>query len=246
MEIIETNTIVIHQPHFMAWLPYYSRIALTETFVILDDVNFRRYSFHDRTFILSTENKKTYCKLPTNGSSNLLIKDVLLIKPGFHINKLLKTIYLNYKKQKYFDEIYHLFEKNKNLVAEQEKLLDFNLLFLKIIFDFLNIKLPKIDYSSSLSTSKNRNERIVDICNNKKKQKILCGWGQSTQIHDLEFLKNNNIEFVSISKNSFDSILGDYKLIDGISIIDCLMKKGQTGTKNIFDNLMEMYKMTTI
>ena len=118
------NSVVIHQPHFFAWLPYYCRIACAENFVILDNVNFRRHFYHDRTYILDSKHNLIQISIPNNGSQNLQLKDVKIFDPKYHIGKILKSIHLNYKKYKYFDEIYEYIETERiNLESESSLVL---------------------------------------------------------------------------------------------------------------------------
>jgi hypothetical protein len=45
---------VIHQAYFLPWLGYFSKLAFADTFIVLDDVFFRKRFHHDRTEIVDT------------------------------------------------------------------------------------------------------------------------------------------------------------------------------------------------
>lgn len=225
----------------MAWLPYYCRIACSSEYVVLDNVSFRRHFYHDRTYLLDKNNNSILLNLPTDGSQNIHIQDVKLVNPEFHVEKILKTIFHIYKKHKYFEEINSLLFSYIEKIKFQDKLMDTNLLFLKFVFEILNIELPIIDFSSNLTSTTDKNERLLNICKLKNKTKILCGWGVSEKIHDLNLFKNNEIDFVSISKDEFENCLGNYNFIDGISIIDVLMKQGVINTREIFYKCSQLY-----
>ncbi|MBT9585526.1 WbqC family protein [bacterium] len=45
----------IHQPHYLPWLPYLGKIALSDCFVILDDVEFTRNGWQNRNKIKTAQ-----------------------------------------------------------------------------------------------------------------------------------------------------------------------------------------------
>ena len=62
--------------------------------------------------IIDTSGKELMLTVPIkNGNKKQLLKDVLISKESNFIDKYLKSIFFNYKKKKYFDEI---FPKIKN------------------------------------------------------------------------------------------------------------------------------------
>ena len=47
--------ISIHQPHYLAWLPYLGKIVQSDTFVLLDDVEFTRNGYQNRNRIKTAQ-----------------------------------------------------------------------------------------------------------------------------------------------------------------------------------------------
>lgn len=241
--IVKENigTIVIHQPHFMAWLPYYCKFASSDICVIMDDVNFRRHFYHNRTFFLDKQLNPILCNMPTNGSQNMVLNEVMLINTKYHFEKILNKILYTYKRRPYFDDFYYFLNKYKSDFIQQTTLVGFNTLFLNFVFDILEITPPIIDFSSKLAPSNDRNKRIIEICKKKNKSLVMCGWGASKDIHNMSSLQENNISLISITKEQFLSILGDYELVDGVSIVDILVKKGIDYTREIFNRCLTIY-----
>ena len=45
----------IHQPQYMPWLPYFSKIASCDTFVFLDDVQFQKNGIQNRNQLKNSQ-----------------------------------------------------------------------------------------------------------------------------------------------------------------------------------------------
>ena len=43
--------IAIHQPQYLPWIPYLAKVAFADTFVLLDDVQFQKGGFQNRTLV---------------------------------------------------------------------------------------------------------------------------------------------------------------------------------------------------
>lgn len=106
----------------------------------------------------------------------------------------------------------------------------------------LGLQLPQINFSSGISFTDDRNQRLIDLCTSAKKNNILCGWGVSEIIHDITKLASYNIKFVSITKDEFQKCCNPYKMVVGVSILDVLIKIGINDTKDIFNKCSEVYK----
>jgi hypothetical protein len=238
-----SSSIVIHQPHFCAWIPYYCRIASTETFVILDDVPFRRHYYHDRTYLADLKRNAFQINIPTNGTQNVPINQVETINSKYFFSKFLKTIFLNYKKYPFFDEIYEPLALKSKFLEKEILLLNININFLMFFLDLLNIQYPTFKYSSQISTSNDRNERIIEICLSESKRKILCGWGASKDVHNTSLIGSYEFEFVQITQSEFQSINKELQLLNGISIIDTLMNLGKKITRIVFEECTNLYKI---
>ncbi len=235
------KSVMIHQPHFCAWLPYYSRIASVEKLVILDNVNYRKYSFHDRTYLYTKKGQKFLVKLPTNGSPNLLLKDVKTFQFDFFKFKFLKSIFLNYKKHEFFDEVWSQIESGIQVIPPSISLVELNISLIELFLSTLKIEMPKYYRANEITSSNDRNNRIIDICKKIETYDVFSGWGVSEKIHDMQLLHKENIRFVSISQDEFSNCFPEIKLSDNASIIDTLMKIGIEKTNGIISNYSKLY-----
>ena len=112
-----------HQPSFLPWPGYLHRIALCDTFIILDDVQFERNSFTNRNR-LKTANGPVWLTVPLEmkGHTESKIHDMQISKARDWRDKQWKTIYFNYKKTPFFSQyepyLKSIFEKEWNYLHE--------------------------------------------------------------------------------------------------------------------------------
>lgn len=105
--------ISIMQPTFLPWVGYFYMIYSSKKFIFLDDVQYERRSFQSRNQILLNNGKKLI-SIPVNNKNKF---DQLILNAEINydrdwVDKHLKTIFLNYCKHKYFDEIFFLLKRH--------------------------------------------------------------------------------------------------------------------------------------
>ena len=120
------NKVFIHQPDFAPWMTFFKRLNKSDIYVILDDVQFNRRGFTNRDYVLLNK-KKTLLTIPVikTEREKTLIKDVKINYKIDWIEKMKKSLYLNYSKSVNFDEIYEFIEKI--FEKKNEKLINLNL-----------------------------------------------------------------------------------------------------------------------
>ncbi len=145
------------QPYFFPYLGYWQLLHAVDTFVIFDDVNYKKKGYIDRNTILVNGNP-TYIKLEiVNSSQNRLINSIIL---GNNRTKLLKTIELAYKKSDCFNIFFP--EVEKILKIDEGNLAKFLEHSIRTIADFLQIN-TKIVVSSEINCAKSGSEKIIPL-----------------------------------------------------------------------------------
>ena len=93
----------ISQPTFLPWQGYLALINYVDEFIILDDVQFDKRSWQQRNKI-KLNNKELVLTIPvkTKGRYEQKIYEVAINNQTNFIEKHLKSIFLSYKKSKYF------------------------------------------------------------------------------------------------------------------------------------------------
>lgn len=90
----------IHQPHYLAWLPYLGKIARSDVFIILDDVEFTRNGYQNRNRIKTAQGPLTLTA-PVKQKLAQKIMDVAVAEDGWR-KKHWASIQQAYRKAPYF------------------------------------------------------------------------------------------------------------------------------------------------
>src|SRR5664279_3360690 len=94
---------VIHQPYFIPWLGYFSKLAHSDVFIVLDNVYFRKRHFLDRTKIINMHGQPTWLSLPTGDNYATSISNVTTHgNKCVYINTIIRTIEYSYARAKHY------------------------------------------------------------------------------------------------------------------------------------------------
>ena len=213
----------VHQPNFLPWPGFFNKIKKSNTFVLLDHVQFSPRSYINRVKIF-IENKPRWISIP-------IIKGrdkINLSKISNHRNwkrKLLHSIHHNYSSLpmygKYIEEIKYLIN------YEEKNLFHYNLQIINYFIKKLKINTTILKSSDIL---KNENligsEMIVHICKICKSNVYLAGDG-AEGYEDLNIYKLNKIKYLknNYHQKPYKQIHTD-NFVKGLSILDCLFNVG--------------------
>ena len=90
----------IHQPHYLAWLPYLGKVVQSDVFIILDDVEFTRNGYQNRNRIKTGQGPLTLT-VPVRHKLAQKITDVTVAEDGWR-KKHWASIQQAYRKTRYF------------------------------------------------------------------------------------------------------------------------------------------------
>src|SRR5258706_13867536 len=105
--------LTILQPSYLPWIGYFDQIDKSDVFVFFDEVLYTKNDWRNRNRIKTSQGTQ-WLTIPVEMkhriSEKVLIKDVKMIDKIKTISSHLQAIYLNYKKARYFNEIYPFLE----------------------------------------------------------------------------------------------------------------------------------------
>ena len=218
------NKIVgIHQPNYIPWLGYFYKIYESDTFVFLEDVQFSNQGAHHYHYI-KTPQGSMRLKIPVEFKfkdqiNQVRTKDELNWKKD-HLNK----IQLNYKKAKYFDEIYTDF--SEVLSKDYKSLSEQNIEIIKYFAEKLGIVGRKYILSSDLNINTKRGEKVLDICEKLGAGVYMSGTGAKVYQTDDDFSERNiKLEYSKFHPVTYNQLWSD-EFLTNVSIIDFLMNYG--------------------
>ena len=221
--------ISIHQPQYIPWLPYFAKIAMCDTFVFLDNVQFQKNGLQNRNE-LKNSNGRFWLTVPVSSSIGKKIKETK-IADQIWSKKHIKTIKINYGKAKN----YCFFEENiiPILNKEHESLAELNIEIIKVIstkFFKFNVKFLR---QSEIRTTKKKSELILEICQILNAKKYLSGPTGKEYLDKVSF-KNNNIEieyFKNFLPDFYPQLYPKKGFINDISALDFILNTNKNWEK---------------
>ena len=209
----------IHQPDFLPWIGYFIKLAKSDIFIVLDDVQFNRRGVTHGEKILA-EKKEKWITVPVKKKGNYRsnINEIIIDNTYDWQKKHMNLMYYNYKKCRYFEVN---FEKIKKIYERKfEKLIDFNLELLELSSKILQIPYKKKILSSELNLEEKKNEKIIKLLIKVKAKTYITG-APSLNYLDLKDFKERNIELDIVKGNEliFDNNKEKYTN-KNLSIID--------------------------
>jgi len=211
------------QPSYLAWIPFFKRMQMSNVFVYLDDVEFSKNSSHNRNRIKSA-NGPLMLTVPVlhKGHSKDYICDIN-INPNVNWSRThWRTIEMNYKKAKYFEELAPLLQKIYS--QDRERLADLNIALIELFKDYLGLRIPTYR-SSELSIPAENNEKLVKICQKLGATKFIVK-PDTENYHPKSFFESYGIslEYFSYESQKYEQLYGEF--IPDLSILDYAMNCG--------------------
>lgn len=222
----------IHQPNFAPWLGYFYKIAQSDIFIYLDDVQIQKKgaSYSNRVSILGNGTTQ-YLTVPIKkkeGRTN--INETTFFKSNWNV-KIIKTIQANYGKSKFFKKnfpfVQELFMYNTDYLSE------FNINFITEICKKLEIK-TLLKISSEFSVNKTSTDRLISLIKLVEGNVYISGKG-GDNYHELTKFDDANIDLIYNELPAFEySQFKSKQFVNGLSILDPIFNIDFDGIKNIF------------
>lgn len=226
------KVVSIHQPNYIPWLGYFYKIHQSDCFVFLDDAQYSNEGMHNFHYILTPQGP-VRLKIPVQQTLGDKINEVSTKDKLGWKEKHLKLIEINYRKAKYFEEIY--LDINNLLFREYASLAEMNSEIIKFISLKLGLNTEFIN-SSDLNFSSSREEKILDICSALKADVYYSGLGARVYQNEENFVKRGiEIRYTDFKSFQYKQLFAGFDKI--LSIIDYLMNYGYN-----WDNVLRHQK----
>lgn len=214
--------ISIHQPNFIPWLGYFSKINQSDKFILLDTVDLQignANSITTRTRI-KTQQGELWLTVPIKKSEDKLIKNIVIDNKQAWRSKMLKSVQMAYSKAPEYKTIYPLFESW--LSIESDNLSTLNSFIIKEISNWLDIQCPLILASELNISSEDKNQRLIELILSLQGDCYLSGNG-ARQYNDEAAFNEHGIKlcYTSFKPSEYKQLHGEF--IPGLSILDAMM-----------------------
>jgi hypothetical protein len=157
--------VAIHQPLYFPWLGYLDRMAKSDSFVVLDHVQFERRNYQNRASIL-LEGEPRWLTVPViqlSQKEKIAEKRVDNSEDGSRQwgPNHFKTLRYAYRKAPHFER--YAPRLREILEARWDRLLDLDLATMEFLREVYEIRTP-IRLSSHMQAQGARSELLLDIC----------------------------------------------------------------------------------
>ncbi len=179
--------ISVHQPQYLPWLGYFDKIAQSDCFVFLDNVQYKEREFQNRNKIRVARGW-LWLTVPvvSKGEGRQNISEVRIDNEVPWQRKHLGSLKTAYSNAPYFKEYFPFMEDV--LSRKWMFLKDLNVEIINYFLKELSISTP-ISFESDLNITTTRTERIVDICKKLKADTYLSGSGGKEYLDESLFGK---------------------------------------------------------
>lgn len=224
------------QPAYLAWIPFFQRMLLSDVFVYLDDVEFSKNSPHNRNKI-KTVNGPLMLTVPVKyaGNSSCTISEMPLDNKSMWQKKHWRTIEMSYSKAPFYKDFAQaLFD---NVYSHEWKFLGgLNIAILETVRQYLAIH-TRCFRSSDLKIGLKNNDKLVEMCKQLGCNSFLVKPG-TDDYHPRSFFAAHGIgmTYFAPSHNIYPQLYGEFTR--GMSIIDLVMNCGPEQSRQLlYDTL---------
>jgi len=215
--------VTIHQPEHTPWLGFFDKIRQADTFVILDNVQFRKNYFQNRNRI-RTQQGWTWLTVPVlaKGKLGQLIQDTQINNAVNWQSKVWKSIFYAYNKAPFFDQhssfLKQVYDKPWTHLA------DLNEEIIRYISHGLGIQV-KIIRASTLSSTGKGTDLLLEICHKLEADTYLSGISGKDYLEETKFAEQGiKVIYQEFYHPIYKQLYEPF--IPGMSIIDLLFNHG--------------------
>ena len=214
----------ILQSNYIPWKGYFDLIASVDEFIIYDEMQYTKNDWRNRNKI-KTNKGVEWLTIPVRVESiSQKINETLIFDKNWS-KKHRAALQTNYAKATCFKEtkdfIFNLYEE----ASHTNNLSEINLIFIKGICSFLNIK-TKISLSTDYNLGEGKTERLINLCKQTNSDSYISGPSAKDYLDENLFIQNN-IELQWMDYSGYTEYQQLHPPFEhGVSILDLIFNEG--------------------
>lgn len=215
----------IHQPNFLPYPGYFNKIKQSDIFVIYDTAQYVKDRWDNRNKIRINDGS-AYLTVPLNNKNSFkkLFHEIPLPENQAWKKKHVQTLYANYKKSNYFEEIFDFIDVHYE--TDYKMFSSFSTELIKFMMSKFEISTELILSSSlELDTSKRATEQLVAITRKVGADCYLSGLSGKNYLDIKRFEdKGLKVEFQNYNAKTYRQRFKGF--IPNLSAIDLIFNNG--------------------
>jgi len=198
---MDSNIVIAsHQPNFLPWKGFFKKMSEADIFIILDNVQFARRSYTQRTKLPFENDIWISVPVKKKGRYNQKINEVEIDYSVHWLEKHIRTFQHYFRGLPHFEEVYPkieaIYKKNYRYLIE------LNMEFIRFIMEYLDIK-KELLFSSRWMINGKKEERILNILERTGGNTYLSGMGGKKYLHPERFINRGyNVIFKDFGKDA--------------------------------------------
>lgn len=219
----------IHQPQYLPWPGYWDKMARSDIFVLLDNVQFKKNEWQNRNRIRTPEGWQ-WVTVPVCYSFGQKINEVRIENKSNWRRKHVNAVRLCYSRSTYYgsyqEELLGPLEEN------WEKLSDLNLRCIHIMKKILGIKTKLLLASEIEPLPGESTARLVAVCRELGADAYLSGSGAREYLEVGKFERAGlDVIFQDYVAPVYPQLFGNF--VEGLSAVDILFNCGERSLRVI-------------
>ncbi|MDP4132474.1 MAG: WbqC family protein [Bacillota bacterium] len=225
----------IHQINYLPWLGYFNKIAKSDKFILMDEVQLTDSGTMQRNRVLNKNGEPTYITIAfeKKGYQEKMFKEIKLNEQVDWQARQLNFLKDAYHKSPYWEEVFNLIEPL--FLRKFEYLMDVNLLGLKTMLEAMEIHTPLVMQSELLyDRESKKNDLVLELCKAIGADIYLSGNGAKKYMELTPFREVGiAVQFQTYTAPAYSQRYSP-ESITGLSILDVLLNIGIEKTKKLF------------
>jgi WbqC-like protein family len=222
------------QPSFLPWQGFFALVAAADVFVLLDDFQFQRHSFHQRNRLRLADGTETWITVPVTHAGRAADLDAATLVVDAKWRRRLKTTL----DQSYGKAAFHASLRprvDEWIDTEWPSLSELNIAFIELVASVLDLA-PEWRRSSEIGSTGERSARALDLLQRVGARTYLAARGA------LEYMVDDGVFPV----DGIDVVFQDFvpvsyaqrrasEFVSHLSIVDALFEVGPARTRELID-----------
>ena len=210
----------VHQPQFFPYLGFFHKLARSDVFVALDNVQFLRRGFQNRARI-KTQHGADWLTVPVEAKQNTDISDVTISQSEPWQRRHVNAIRTHYGRAAFFER--YAGELTDLIQSPWKSLADLNIATTRWVMTQLGIS-TSIVLASDLGVHGTSSELLAGLCRAVGGSTYLSGGGGSRYM-DLSVFERAGlaVEWQKFTSPSYEQLFPQVGFVSDLSIIDVLL-----------------------
>ena len=226
----------IHQPHYFPWVGYFDKMAKTDQFILMDDVQLAKRSPMTRNRVLAPDGEPRYISISASqcGHREKKYREIPLSKGTEWKSKNLSILHGYYRKAPFYQEIIALMESY--FAHDFQTLCECTISSVRLVRDLLEIPSRLVLQSQlSYNIELKKSDLILELCLKSGANVYVSGRGASMNYLNREKFAKDGVDIVFQDfQHPVYSQCNSAEFIQGISILDMLFNCGIEESRRIF------------